>query len=527
MLSLVNDWPLEATLLIVAILVYALYVYQTSTFDYWLVRGVPYRKPIPLLGNFADVLLFLKSQPEGVYEMYNWFKNEPYFGVFQIRSPALVIRDPELIKSICIKDFQIFCNRGIPVNNNNPLTGNLFNLEGKPWKLMRSKLTPVFSSGKLKNMFYLLNECSKNLVCQIERRLASSHGQDPSAIINTHDLAMDFTVDVIGSCAFGIQISALTEDSDFRRIARKFSNSSYKDAFWRMLRSAPPKLYKLLNIQMVDSSVTKFFLNAVSQMIKERESKHIKRHDFMDLLIDLKRKTDELNINVGAEALKNENTISEEIVMTEDIIAAQAFVFFVAGYDTSANAIAFCLYELALNPEIQQKVRCDIINTLKKSDGKLTYDAIQDMKYLDLVILESLRKYPAAASISRCCEQPYKLPGSDVTLPKGMRVIIPVYGIHHDPNYYPDPFSFRPERFQDDKRQTLQTCTYLSFGEGPRSCIGMRFAQLQTKVGIISFLRTFKIETCEKTDIPIKFSKRSFIISTENGIWLKVLKLSE
>lgn len=73
--------------------------------------------------------------------------------------------------------------------------------------------------------------------------------------------------------------------------------------------------------------------------------------------------------------------------LDENSIAAQAFVFFAAGYETSSNTIAFCLHELALNEEIQEKTRQDINDCITKRDGKLTYDAVQDMKYLDLVIL--------------------------------------------------------------------------------------------------------------------------------------------
>ena len=72
--------------------------------------------------------------------------------------------------------------------------------------------------------------------------------------------------------------------------------------------------------------------------------------------------------------------------MDENVIAAQAFVFFVAGFDTSANTIAFCLYELALNPEIQEITRQDILDSVEKYDGKLTYDAVLGMKYLDMVV---------------------------------------------------------------------------------------------------------------------------------------------
>ena len=77
-------------------------------------------------------------------------------------------------------------------------------------------------------------------------------------------------------------------------------------------------------------------------------------------------------------------------VLNENTIAAQAFVFFVAGYETSSNTIAFCLHELAVNPEIQARTRRDIEEALGKRDGRLTYDAVQDMKYLDMVIMGNL-----------------------------------------------------------------------------------------------------------------------------------------
>ncbi|XP_001599214.2 probable cytochrome P450 6a13 [Nasonia vitripennis] len=539
MLSLIKDCLWEPLPIVLIMLGYALYAFLTSTFDYWLVRGVPYRKPTPLLGNFGDLLLFRKSQPEGISEMYNWFGNERFFGVFRVRSPILIVRDPELIKCVCVKDFHVFCNRGIPVNSTkDPLSGHLFNLEGKHWKSLRSKLTPAFSSGKLKNMFYLLVECSDDLTRLVERRLemlenssSSSSSSFPDAsIVEVRELAANFTIDVIGSCAFGIQINALSdEDSEFRKAARRLSKPSYKATLWRMLRTSMPKLYKLLGVQVIDPSVTKFFMDVVSQMVKERENKALKRHDFMDLLIELKnRGTLELDNGNGLRAHNDEEVpVAEEIVLDENTIAAQAFVFFVAGYETSSNTIAFCLYELAVNPEIQEKARRDIIDALDKRDSKLTYDAVQDMKYLDMVILETLRKYPPAPLLSRRCEYPYKLPGSDVELSKGMRVVIPIYAIHHDPKHYPEPDKFRPERFGDEEKRARHPYTFLPFGEGPRNCIGTRFALLQTKVGVITFLRKYQVEVCEKTDIPIKFSRRSLVTASETGVSLNISRLSE
>lgn len=297
-------------LFLIGLFIGLVYFYFTATFNFWETRGVPFKKPTIFLGNFGQLLLFKKSQCEGILDMYNWFKGERFFGVYRVRSPALFIRDPDLIKSVCVKDFAIFSNRGIPVNNlQDPLNGHLFNLEGRKWKGLRSKLTPTFSSGKIKRMFYLLAECSEEFQKIVRHSVA---GNEP---VEVRELAAQFTMDVIGSCAFGIQINALTnEDSAFRKMAQKLSKPSYKSAFWRMLRTSMPTLFKALRVQVIDPAVTKFFKNVVSEMIKERQEQGISRHDFMDLLIELKHK--------GALDLENSNGATQPLT-EEEVRAAK------------------------------------------------------------------------------------------------------------------------------------------------------------------------------------------------------------
>ncbi|XP_012280030.1 probable cytochrome P450 6a13 [Orussus abietinus] len=505
--------------LLISLLSLLIYVYFTRTFDFWSSRSVSCRKPTVFFGNYASVLLFRKSISECIQEMYSWFPEERFFGVYKVRSPVLVLRDPELVKAVCSKDFFVFSNRGIPVNNSqDPLAGHLFNLEGKRWKGLRSKLTPAFSSGKIKRMFYLLAECSE----EFQGLIRSSSGS-----VEVRDLAAKFTIDVIGSCAFGIQIGALAnEDSEFRRMARKLSSPGYKATLWRTLRTALPGLYKLLGVQVIDPEVTRFFKDVVSQMIHQRTNTEVKRHDFMDLLIELKNKGSLEGDATNGAALNDEDAqAAKEIELDENAMAAQAFVFFTAGYETSSTTISFCLYELALDAEVQDRTRQDILSALEKTEGKLTYDAVQEMKYLDMVVLETLRKYPPGPLLSRRCEQPYKIPGTKVELPTGMRVVIPIYGLHHDPDHYPEPERFVPERFSEENRRSRHPYTFLAFGEGPRSCIGMRFALLQTKVGIISFLRGHRVEICDKSPIPMKFSSRSLVTTSEKGFWLSVIPL--
>ena len=293
-----------------------LYFYFTSTFNFWSSRNVPFKKPTIFLGNFNDLLLFRKSQPEGIKDMYNWFKDSRFLGVFRVRSPILILRDPELVKQICVKDFACFMNRGIPVNNTDPLSGHLFNLEGKAWKGLRSKLTPTFSSAKIKRMFYLLVECHEELRKLISHTASTSNENTDG--VEVRELAAKFTIDVIGSCAFGIHINSLIDhDSAFRRAANKLSRPSYKATLWRMLRSALPTLYKIIGVQVVDPEVTSFFKTVVSQMIEQREKESgKKRHDFMDLLIELRNKNrfDKLGDDINdTQSNKEDETITKGI----------------------------------------------------------------------------------------------------------------------------------------------------------------------------------------------------------------------
>lgn len=103
--------------LLIGLLLGSLYLYLSATFDFWQCRGVPFKKPTVLVGNFGPLLLFRKSQAEGIEEMYQWFKDERFFGAFRVRSPVLILRDPDLVKSVFVKDFAYFANRGIPINN--------------------------------------------------------------------------------------------------------------------------------------------------------------------------------------------------------------------------------------------------------------------------------------------------------------------------------------------------------------------------------------------------------------------------
>lgn len=135
---------------------------------------------------------------------------------------------------------------------------------------------------------------------------------------------------------------------------------------------------------------------------------------------------------------------------------------------------------------------------------------------------ETLRKYPPSIVLKRCAQIDYEIPDTDLVIEKGVTVLIPVFAIHHDSNYYPDPEKFDPNRFTAEETKKRHPMTWLPFGEGPRNCIAARFAMMQIRVGIISLLRNFKFSPCNDTPIPMDFGTAPNVLSPKNRIRLNV-----
>jgi cytochrome P450 family 6 len=494
------------------------YIYFKWSFTYWKKRNVPYIEPKFPFGNLLDVFLTRKTFGEIVADIYNKFEGHKYGGTYAFTIPRFFVREPDLIKDILVKNFSSFHDRGVYMNEEiEPLSAHLFSLSGMKWRNLRVKLTPTFTSGKLKMMFQRLVECGQELQTCLEKV-----GETGDAI-EIKDILARFSTDIISSCAFGIECNCLkNEDAEFRQWGRKIFEPSLKQFVIGFLSVIAPFVLDTLKLSTLDSQVSKYFRNMVQETVEYREKNNVKRNDFLQLLIQLKNK----GLLDDKEKTEDQNKTKKNIETAEGIsmncLAAQACVFFLAGFETSSTTMAFCMYEMAINPDIQEVLRNEIDTVLKKHDGNISYEAIQDMTYLDKVVAETLRKYPPIPMLIRKCSKPYKIPGTDTVLEKGTSVTIPVAALHHDPKYYPEPERFDPERFSEEEKQKRHHYVYLPFGEGPRICIGMRFGLMQTKVGLVSVLSKYQISVSEKTPIPLVINAKSFIPSPVGGMWLKI-----
>ncbi|KAF2892434.1 hypothetical protein ILUMI_13740 [Ignelater luminosus] len=473
-------------------------------FSYWSRKNVPFIPGSIPFGSIGNP--FKPSNSLGVLTkiFYQVFKalGHKHGGFYNLISPIYIPVDPDLVKNILQKDFSHFVDRGTYHNEHaDPLSGHLFAIGGEKWRTLRTKLTPTFTTGKMKMMFDTLVQCSEPMRMGVEKLTEKKEAVDIKEIVAS------FTTDVIGSCAFGLDCNSFKdEEAEFRKNGRRIFQRSKLEFFRFLIFQSVPNFGQLLNMRFFPKEVTDFFLNVVKDTVKYRENNNVTRNDMLQLLIEMKNKD------------KNNNTPT--LSVTE--IGAQAFVFFIAGFETSSTTMTFCLYELARDPELQEKVRDEINNVLKKHNNEITYESMTEMKYMTQVIEETLRKYPPLTAITRNCVKNYKVPDTDVTIDKGTKVFIPILGLHHDPEYYPDPEKFDPERFSVENKINRHPFTYIPFGEGPRICIGLRFGIMQTKVGLTVLLKNYRFSLNHKSRVSMKVDpySNSFIYSNQDTVWL-------
>uniref|UniRef100_A0AAT9UU19 Cytochrome P450 6PZ10 n=1 Tax=Maconellicoccus hirsutus TaxID=177089 RepID=A0AAT9UU19_MACHI len=506
----------NSSILVVLSFAIYLYWYFKKTFKFFEKHGIPYVKGNMTLRSFRKPLADVHR------DLYRELEPHKFGGVFNMMKPNIIVRDPKLIKQILIRDFSFFSDRGIDIDENtDPLAHHLFTMKGDDWKNLRIKLTTIFTSGKMKMMFPLLITCGKNL-----HKIIDDLPYDES--FDAKDLFARYTSDAIGSCAFGLETGSLENpNSEFRMMGKKFSEFRIKSLI-RVLLPIPSRLAKLLDLTLIDSNLQKYFKDMVDTTVKYREKNNITRNDFLDLMIALKNNTmlqkfqDTGDLEDLQKLLEQigDKFVKSDVVMTNVSLAAQALLFFGAGSDTASTTLAYALLELSLNPAMQDKLRQEINHVLATNDDQFTYEAMKQTKYMDMVIAETLRKYPPAPTLMRKSNENYKILNTNIIIPAGTSITIPIFGIHSDEKYYDNPEEFRPERFTKEEVAKRMNYTYLPFGGGPRVCIAERFAKIKVKIAMVYALKDFSYRVSPQMKLPVEFEKNYGTTGPRDGVHL-------
>lgn len=336
----------------------------TRNYKYWEARNVPVIKPSGVTGNLQTVGK-TEHMAIALQGYYNQLKGKfPYGGLFFSFQPVVLATDLDFIKNVLVKDFNYFNDRGVYFNERtDPISTHVASIHGQKWKTLRTKLTPTFTSGKMKMMFPLMTQVGGHLrehlnqLCKIESDL------------EIKELVSRYTTDIITTCAFGIESKTVSgENMIFREKGQKVVDESRHSQMVKFMLIAFREYAQLLGVKQVSDDVSEFFKKVTEDTIKYRETNDVHRNDFMQLMLNLK------------------NSNNEEFKLTQDEINAQAFVFFMAGFETSSTLLTFCLYELSVNHDIQAITRDSVNEVFDKGDGKLLYEHLAENHYIEQVL---------------------------------------------------------------------------------------------------------------------------------------------
>lgn len=347
--------------ILLSILLGLVYIFVQRRYTFWQRNKIPFVTPKFPMGNLSNAKGG-KHISLQLADLYNQNKAEHRLvGLYFFLRPVMLLIDPELIRHVLIKDFQNFQTRGTYYNaKHDPLSANLFALDYDQWRPLRTSLTSTFTSAKMKFMFPTVVSLANRLVETFNEKIKTDNEVEIGELFDC------FTTDVIGTCAFGIKCNSLKNpNAIFRTMGKELTAKQSLSAFARQLASWNKNLANFFGVRRFNKSVTDYFYKIVKETIEYREKHGIHRNDFMDMLIEMKKTT-----------------------LTLNEVAAQCFIFFVAGHETSSVNLTFCIYELSLeeNKHIKDKARREIQSVLERYNGVLTYEALADMVYCEQII---------------------------------------------------------------------------------------------------------------------------------------------
>ena len=485
--------PSVVVLALLTILIVVAYIQFIPALNYFKQLGLPGPKPALIFGN----LLQIGSGGAAHLVHLQWSREYgKTFGCLFGRSPVIFVADRDMIKAITVKYAHNFSDRWSIYKPPPPLGLGLISLDGLAWRRVHNLLLPIFTDARLKLLMPYITKSISTLVKKFNKSV------DDQLIVDLWQYTNQFSMEVIMSTSFGIKASSQENPDRITHEARKLYNNYYFRSF---IVSLSPKLYTIYDRFIgSDRRSLSYIEQVLRKVIDERCHTGIDKYNgYPDLLQAMLEIRD------------------DDQQLTNDQIIGQCMDYLVAGSETTTSTLAFTIYLLALNPDIQKKLRNQIKQRYSVNDI-LTLDGIASITYLDMVLAEALRLYPPAYVYERKANTETMING--YVFPKNIGVIIPVYSVHRDPEYWPEPDQFNPERFEFDLNSKRHSCSYIPFGSGPRTCLGSTYALLLIKTALVKLLLTFQFNKIDKTEDPLQITS-NMILSPKNGIYLGIEKL--
>ncbi|XP_050355259.1 cytochrome P450 6B5-like [Nymphalis io] len=447
-------------LLLSAVLLFKIYFIRYQ--NYWRKQNV-----IQIDGVVNRFMFGKRSLGEIYKEIMDENPSQPYIGIFLGSSPTLLLRDLKDIESVLQSNFNCFNNRGIVTNPQEPLTDNmLFTNNYNRWKLMKQTFSPMLTNTKIKIMFQYIHKSARDFLDPINNDKECSL-RDMYAFGTSIIAASIFAIDQTTSI-----VNTLTD------MFWDINEASKKNNIIFYISNTFPEIFKLLNFKHFDK-YNELFVNFVKQIIENRRKDNdVSRQDIVQSVLQLQKN-----------GIIKDETTGYEIIPTDELVAAQYFLFFLGGIDNISISLHFAMLELAHNKYILDRLHNEIDIVFENCNDKINFEELGKLEYLDMIISELLRKYPPVLALQRCCTSDTTLPSTQAKVYKGTTILVPVFALHRDPKLFPDPELFDPDIFSSRNQCKITKFSYLPFGEGQRKCLGVRFERILLKFSIAVILR--------------------------------------
>ncbi|XP_055605540.1 cytochrome P450 4d1-like [Uranotaenia lowii] len=347
------------------------------------------------------------------------------------------------------------------------------------WHARRKAITPAFHFSILEQFVEVFDRNAAELVDVLDKYATSGETFDVFPYV------LLYTLDVICETAMGTSVKALRNaDSEYVRAVKEAASISIRRMFDFIRRTSffymTPTYFRL-------RKALKVLHNYTDNVITTR------RKQLVEQSADLNGFDDECGIKKKMAFLDMLlHTTIDGKPLTDLEVREEVDTFMFEGHDTTTSAVSFTFYNLAKYPEVQQKCYEEIVSVFSDDPNKpIELSQLNDLTYLEMVIKETLRLYPSVPMIGRRCVEDVTIDGK--VIPAGTNIIIGIYFMGRDPNYFERPLEFIPERFAGEKSvEKFNPYKYIPFSAGPRNCIGQKFALNEVKSVISKLLRHYQ-----------------------------------
>nr|UZE89940.1 cytochrome P450 CYP4G280 [Chrysoperla zastrowi sillemi] len=484
-------------------------------------NAIPGPPGVPFLGNALEI--FLSTPEELLVKALEYSKHYgkvvkgwlgPYLVVFLIdpRDVEVILNSHVHIdKSDEYKFFKPWLGEGLLIST------------GEKWRTHRKMIAPTFHMNILKSFMDVFNRNSLAVVKKMRKEIDRE--------FDVHDYMSGITVDILLETAMGVKRTHSDNAGfDYAVAVMKMCDILHQRHYKFWMRFEP--LFKLTNFAKKQLEYLGIIHGLTNKVIKTKKEEFLQNRvlgnepNYFEQLDSDAAKIDQKEAklssqnnqssdpNKGTPLRDDLDEIDEQDVgekkrlafldlmietahstqnLTDEEIKEEVDTIMFEGHDTTAAGSSFVLCLLGIYKDVQDKVYQELYDIFGNSDRPVTYLDTLEMKYLERVIMETLRLYPPVPIIARKMNQEVKLASGDYTLPVGCTVVIGTYKIHHDPDYYKNPDTFDPDNFLPERTQNRHYYSYIPFSAGPRSCVGRKYAMLKLKVLLSTILRNYTI----------------------------------